>query len=262
MTRGESAVCPCRPGARTTLTDNILHLSAAWVPSALSSFADNPLPQIWSRLLGSQWHNPINKSCFLLLTVVWDPKRENGRKTWQPWLIPMGLSPLVSAGEMRDTTSLFWLKTDFMLFASVYTWRTKLPQLGCDLIYFLHTHWFYQSKLKKPQRDPLAYYSWNWIRSVPLYQSLWCILHQRDWLNLFDACLVGKHPMSCARMVYPLLIANLNLMNQICSENLQSNTPRLDACHLNWACSPKNLTCMVPVCSRWEGFTHHLSLAQ
>ena len=133
---GESAVCPHRPGARATLTDNILHLSAAWVLGALSSFADNPLPQIWSRLQGSQWHNPINKSCFLLLTVVWDPKRENGRQTWQPWLIPRGLSPLLSGGEMRDTTSLCWLKTDFLLFASVYTWGTKLPLLGCDLIYF------------------------------------------------------------------------------------------------------------------------------
>lgn len=40
--------------ASATLTNNILHLSAAWTPDALSSFTDNPLPQILNWLLGSQ----------------------------------------------------------------------------------------------------------------------------------------------------------------------------------------------------------------
>lgn len=51
---GESTVCPSRLSASAILSDSILHLSVAWMPDALSSFADNPLPQIWSWLLGSQ----------------------------------------------------------------------------------------------------------------------------------------------------------------------------------------------------------------
>lgn len=129
----ENTMCPCRLSACASLTNNILRLSAAWMPDALSSSADNPLPQIWSWLLGSQWHNPINKSCLLLLTVVQDPKGGGGgwEKTWQPWL-NSGDYPHCWVVERWGIEPVYAGKnTDVLWFASMYTWRTKkkLPLL-------------------------------------------------------------------------------------------------------------------------------------
>lgn len=45
-------------------------------------------------------------------------------------------------------------------------------------------------------------------RFINPFNYLWCILHQRDWLNLSDACLVGKHHMS------PHALAVINLKSK------------------------------------------------
>lgn len=50
---GEGRASRCGPSACMVLTSDILHLSVAWMSAALSSSADNPLAQIWWRLLGS-----------------------------------------------------------------------------------------------------------------------------------------------------------------------------------------------------------------
>lgn len=148
------------------------HIASVCSLDAPSSSADNPLPQIWSWLLGSQWHNPINKSCCLLLTVVLDPKRENTSKNLTALIKPRGLSSLLSGREMWNIISML-VK---MWFASVYTYYSWLLYL-------------YSRFISRNQIDPCTnrFTLRNWIRSVQLYQSLWCILHQRDWLNLSNA---------------------------------------------------------------------------
>lgn len=150
---GEDSTGPCRRSACAILTNNILHLSAAWMLllRALSYSADNPLPHIWNWLLGSQWHNPINKSCCLLLTVVQDPKE----KTWRPWL-NSGDYPHCWGVEKWRIQPVYVGNNRFLFswFASVYTQRTKKLPVTMILVFLIHS--FYPSKSKWPYYEPLA----------------------------------------------------------------------------------------------------------
>lgn len=181
----------CGPSACTVLTSDILHLSVAAMSAALSSSADNPLAQIWWRLLGSS-----NDKIPLMIVTSCLPARsegDNGRKTWQHWLIPsQGLSfaacELGKKGTPKKMTKTSSCHSDSDS-SGKYDHVISLHQNDLNVT-------FCQITLRK------------WIWSIQLHQSPWCKVHQGDWWNLSEACLVGECHMS------PHALALINLWSK------------------------------------------------
>lgn len=127
--------------ARTTLTNNILHLSAAWMLDALGSSANNPLPQILNWLLSSQWHKPINESCCLLRTVVLDPKREKKKKTLTTLIKLKGLSSLLRRGTQSKYNQHICVKMENSFCGLPYMNIKKISTLYFNCRIKRHIFW-------------------------------------------------------------------------------------------------------------------------